>query len=224
MGQIAALCATIILFFTMAPAAMRGSSDVATYLLEDHLNSWATSSQPPANPAWEKANGFFQTAITLTPTNPRLLQNGGLLYEWRAEIDKDKPSLRDKYADQSIEYYRASTKRRPAWPYAWMNLAVALAQTGRLDAEFQHAFSTALTLGPWEPDIQFNITRLGFETWTDLSRGNRKRLLVNIQNAASQQPKKILELAEEQGRLLIVCYGVKGNQKISDYCRRKGMG
>jgi len=46
-----------------------------------------------------------------------------------------------------------------------MNLAIALDQAGQNNTEFQHAFTTALTLGSWERTILFNMTELGLRAY-----------------------------------------------------------
>ncbi|VAX06196.1 hypothetical protein MNBD_GAMMA26-962 [hydrothermal vent metagenome] len=220
--QIAAVCAIALLCTTMVLAAKRGIANVHSYLLQAHLNSWSSTATAPTEAAWDKAKGFFQTAINQTPKDPQLLQYGGILHEWRIAMDTDDTEIRDQHLNQSIEYYRTSTRQRPTWPYAWMNLAVALNQAGQNDTEFQYAFGMAIKLGPWESTIVLNMAELGLHAWQNLTPENKRNLRDNIQNAATRNPGKAIKIAEQQNRLLILCYMVKGNKPITKHCRKKG--
>ena len=78
-------------------------------------------------------------------------------------------------------------------------------------------------LGPWESTIQLDMARLGFVVWDDLTRENRQQLLENIRKTAQYQSKQLLKIAEEQGRLVLVCFAVKGNDTIDKTCTKIGI-
>lgn len=216
----AAIFLVISLFlFAAFVAAKSGISSVAEHLLKEHLDSWAEKQAVPNREEWERAEDFFDLALRLTPDRPGLLQLGGRLFEWRAEQNRENPALYLRELEKSLNYYRRSIRARPAWPYAWKDFAFAKVRKGELDSEFQHAFERSLVLGPWEPEIQKEMTVLGLAVWTDLNMGNRQRLMTNIQNLAIKKPKIVFEIAQSQGMTRMVCDALE-NQKIDKLCEK----
>jgi len=212
-----------MLLLAVSVAVMRGVSSVNEYILQQHLDAWSKAGAPPALEQWNKVDGFFQTALSLTPDNPDLLQYGGRLHEWRAIMEADGRGVDKEAMAQALDYYWGAIKNRPSWPYAWMEFSVAKARAGQLDEVFQRAFSNALKLGPWEPQIQEGMTKLGFAVYAELTRENRLKILQNMRNFAEKHPRRLFQLAKEHHQLLLLCYGVKGNEVIGKLCRQQGL-
>ena len=204
-------------------AAERGVSDVLGYLLQTHLDAWAEEAEAPAIEQWETANSFYSNALKLTPSDPALLQQGGQLYEWKAVIMADDDRTAAAAMRQALQYYERSLHLRPSWPYAWTDYATARARAGHFDDSFQHAFSRALELGPWEEQVQLGISRLGLSAWSRLSRENRRSLMLNMRKFAARQWRQLVKMAEQTATLPIVCYGIRNNVQLEKACRHQGV-
>ncbi|MCP3667422.1 MAG: hypothetical protein GY696_33830 [Gammaproteobacteria bacterium] len=211
-----------LLLVTMFFAAARGASGVGRFLIQQHMDSWTKNKQLPDRGDWDQVAGFFDWAYVFTPDNPGLLQLGGRLYEWRGEMAQT-PENRALALDQALSLYEQSIALRPVWPHAWMDYAGTKLRLQQFDEHFQNAFQQAMALGPWEPAVQLGIARIGFAAGPALSRESRRELVANLQRTASVQPHKLLKLAEQQRQLLMVCYGVRDDQKVLDFCRKKGV-
>lgn len=207
--RIAASGLMVALLVVAVGAFPRGVADVYAYFVQAHLDTWAERRHLPKEQEWQRARELVRVALGWTPEDPRLLQQAGRLYEWGALI---APRAESRGA-QALQYYRDSLARRPAWPYAWADLAVAKARFGQIDAEFQQAFARALETGPWEPEVQLNIARAGFLAFKRLSRANRAALARTIQRMSSRQLPELVRIAEESDSLWIVCT-LRGDQPV----------
>lgn len=212
-----------LLLVVLFVAARQGIAAVAEYLLEAHLDSWAAAKNLPDEAEWQKSRGFLDLSLQMTPDNPRALQLGGRLYEWRAVIDKAQGRVDSPAMAQSLALYRQAVARRPTWPYAWMQLMQAKARSGEFDAEFQQAYAMAHRYGPWEKDLHQGLSESGLRAYRELSADNRRILEESLRRLAGDKPKVLIALAERFRKVYLVCYGVRGVEQITDYCRREGI-
>jgi predicted Zn-dependent protease len=127
----------------------------------------------------------------------------------------------DARAARAIAYYRQSLARRPSWPYAWADLAEALARFGQTGEAFQQAFAQALRSGPWEQDVQLTIAKAGFRAFKQLSRENRAAFARAIQHAASAQAQALLPIAREADSLWLVCVLAAEQPAVKRACQAR---
>ncbi len=199
----------VALLVVAVSAFPRGVADVYAYFVQAHLDTWAKRRQLPKEQEWQQVRELVRTALDWTPEDPRLLQQAGRLYEWGALIGE----AREERSERALRYYRASLSRRPAWPYAWADLAAAKARFGQIDAEFQRAFARALETGPWEPEVQLNIARAGFLAFKQLDRANRAALTRTLQRVSPRQLPELILIARESDSLWILCT-LRGDQRV----------
>ena len=129
---------------------------------------------------------------------------GQLLY-WRAiHFAEPGPERGEGLAEATREFRRALAQR-PAWPYFWANLALAKAEAGLFDEEFDRAVRRVYETGPWEPQLQLMMIRLGFVEGSRVgpeSRALMDRLMVN---AVQTQPLQVMALADSPSQMAQIC-------------------
>jgi len=129
---------------------------------------------------------------------------GQLLY-WRAiHFAEPGPERGEGLAEAAREFRRALAQR-PAWPYFWANLALAKAEAGLFDEEFDRAVRRVYETGPWEPQLQLMMIRLGFVEGSRVgpeSRALMDRLMVN---AVQTQPLQVMALADSPSQMAQIC-------------------
>jgi hypothetical protein len=127
--------------------------------------SWPEDEGPPAW-AWEQVERYLWLASRLAPFDAQIQGELGQLYERRVVDARDPESAPD--LERALEYYRHSLALRPAWPDAWVDVALLKITQERLDAEFALALQRALTLGPWQTIAQASIAGGGLSVWDQL--------------------------------------------------------
>ncbi|MCP3669186.1 MAG: hypothetical protein GY814_01855 [Gammaproteobacteria bacterium] len=212
----------LLLLLGMAFSLTRAVSGAAEQLIQAHLDLWAVEKgQGLSLEKWENVESMLGFALVLNPNNPVLLQQGGRLFEWGAWLSTDDNRARNSRLDRALEYYRASARQRPVWPYAWNDLAAAKLKRGGMDAEFRFALWKSLELGPWEKGIQLSVVEIGFANLEKFNREERKRLLENMRNATLRHAKTVAKLATKYHRNLLFCFGVTDNPWVTEHCRKK---
>lgn len=197
-------------------AVPRGLADVYGRLLQAHIDSWTQSRRVPDEAEWQKARGLFDRALGWTPGDPSLLQQGGRLYEWGALVARP---TREARARRAMDYLRASLQRRPAWPYAWAELAEVMARFGQTGDDFQQAFARALETGPWEQDVQLSLAQAGFMAFKQLSQKNRAALARILQRAArGPAVHELIRLADQADSLWILCVLASDQPPVKRAC------
>ena len=126
---------------------------------------WPEDEGPPAW-AWEQVQRYLWLASQLAPFDAQIQGELGQLYERRVVDARDPESAPD--LERALEYYRHSLALRPAWPDAWVDVALLKITQERLDAEFALALQRALTLGPWQTIAQASIAGGGLSVWDQL--------------------------------------------------------
>jgi hypothetical protein len=218
----------MVLCFALFIAGKRGVASVSEFLVQEHLDAWAVSGKLPDDQNWNDVEGYFSFAAKLDSGNPGLLQLGGKLYEWRYLMASNEvaetvqPQAAHTFSEKSLDYYRNSLQLRPTWPYAWLDITSAKLRFNQLDEEFQQAFSQTLRFGYWDTDIQKGLLPLGFQSLTLLEKDTRKAFWEWMKAVAEKRPKEVIAAAETHGKLVIVCVGIQGNEKIGRLCKKKG--
>ena len=119
----------------------------------------------PATWAWEEVHRYLWLANRLAPFDAQIQSDLGQLYERRVR-EVPAPDITD--LDRALDYYRQGLALRPAWPYAWADVAALKITQQRIDAEFALAMQSALTLGPWQSSVQASIASGGLIVWDKL--------------------------------------------------------
>ncbi len=183
---IAALAALV---FVAALAVQRGTADLAAFGARHGLDRAGL----PTVEASERARRGLERAIELDPRNP---DHHEYLARWLEYAGAYRLAL---------EHLRSSIERRPAWPYAWAELARVKLRLREFDAEFDHAIQQAARLGPWEADVQLTIARIALQADSRFTPPARQAALRVMGNGLKWQEREIAGLAVRSGRLDLLC-------------------
>ena len=167
------LLAALLLALSVAAAAF-GLADIYRTEAAAQIEQWdwpedREDLEEPAGPpawAWEQVHRYLWLANRLAPFDAQILTDLGELYELRVGEAPAPESSTD--LDRALGYYRQALALRPAWPYAWADVALLKITQQRIDAEFAHALQRALTLGPWQTSVQASIAAGGLAVWDKL--------------------------------------------------------
>ena len=147
---------------------------------------------PPAW-AWEQVQRYLWLANRLAPFDAQVLGDLGELYEHR--IDEVPAPGTSADHERALGYYRQALALRPAWPYAWVDIAALKITQQRLDAEYSHAMQRALSLGPWQTSVQASIAGGGLIVWDQLPATLQIRVEQTIARGLSNDSRLMLAVA-----------------------------
>ncbi len=179
-------------------------------------NSNVIVKESEANQAIKSVN----LAISFRPENPEaMIRKIKLLQYLQFDAGKDDFAMRT----EELDLYRKAILLRPAWPYSWAEFAMVKARIPELDGEFESALERAMTLGPWEYDVQIMVARLGFHFRGWLSPEIENKLEHNLKRLSQRYPGRALSLAKEYGQKAEsdVCK-IINNPKKYPVCRKIG--
>jgi tetratricopeptide (TPR) repeat protein len=143
--------------------------------------------------AWEQAQRYLWLASRLAPFDAQVLGDLGELYEYRmAEVPAPGTGAD---LDRALDYYRQALTLRPAWPYAWVDIAALKITRQHIDAEYAHAMQRALTLGPWQANVQASIAGGGLTVWNKLPAMLQTELEDTIARGLSNDSRLMLAVA-----------------------------
>ena len=181
MSKPLAMFAVFLLLALSLAAAAFGLADVyrneADTLIEEW--DWPEDEGPPAW-TWEQLQRYLWLANRLAPFDAQILSDLGQLYGLRNGETPGQDSSAD--LEHALGYYRRALALRPAWPYAWSDVALLKIRQQRLDAEFALALQRALALGPWQALVQASIAGGGLTVWDQLPA----KLQTNIEHSIAR--------------------------------------
>lgn len=138
------------------------------------------------------------------PGHPGTAEQLGGAYTLDVREDGSNGAVSRQWA-KAFDQYSNAVVLRPTSPYSWANRAWTKYYLGQMDEALYAALTNAMRLGPWEPEVQFVVTDLGFALWETLPAEMRPKVLVVAQNAQNRYATQILAIAQKRGRLADVC-------------------
>jgi hypothetical protein len=162
---------------------------------------FAESGELPDTKVWSRAQASLAQALTLDGWNPGLHEQMGLLALQQSQSEgvfRTDPSI-------ARDQFRLAVQARPSSGYSWANLATSKYRLGEIDREFFEALSNAALMGPWEPEVQWVVTDLGFAVWDELKEPVRHQVLQMAVQGMRRNADRILTIAEKRGRLSLIC-------------------
>jgi hypothetical protein len=210
-------CGILVLIYFSYVAACRGLSDIYRYVINGHIAKWQKAGKKPDLKLWNEVADIVDSAVSLSPKNSDLLLTAGWFYEWKPTVSSEEQR---EVFNTSMDYYRSSISLRPVWPLGWSELAHVKYKSGQFDAEFQAAFKNAIELGPWEPEILFGMSDLGYASYQHLTKENRTILIENTRRAVQRDPKLLYDLAKMRNYTALFCYVASANKRAMKYCEK----
>lgn len=171
----------MLLIYLGARLTLAGVADFQTRAF---LTDWESRRTPPSAQAWSVAYASAARATTIYPVpHGRYLERLGYVHAWQhhnaALGATDAAASRHAARDA----YRAATRARPTWPYAWLALAEVKLHLLAFDPEFHHALAQVHVLAPSRPSINHRLGLLGFTAWPQLDAVQRSATLESARRA-----------------------------------------
>lgn len=209
----------LLLVPMLALAVSHSIGGAATQILEHRFEGWRERAAPPSERQWQSAFGLLRLAESTNPSAPDTLGAAAKLWRWRAHM----PDIeREPALTKALDYQRRDLAARPAWPYAWVDLAQLKSELRQFDHEFLYAFMTASRQGPWESEIQLALIEIGLKHWRHLDQEARDTAARLVDNAVTGQPDRFFGEIQRTGDLPMVCVLFAENRGVSDYCVNRG--
>jgi hypothetical protein len=133
--------------------------------------------------------------------------------EWQAfGQDPSDPPVRAALLE-ALAQFRLATSLRPMWPYSWAAIASTKLKLQESDGEFARAVERAVTLGPWEPEVQLAIARVRLLGAYLLSAQTLELAELALQRTLQVQPRNVIPLAVQLGEESLIQALAEGDDK-----------
>ena|ERR1700687_5170630 len=202
------LPALIGLSWLSVGVARSGTAESIASEASSSMMQWTATGGRPNLEAWLEVRNAFLRAQGLSPGDPNVEENLGVLHALRSE--------RHDYIPQAFQYFMRALELRPSSPYTWANLAEALYRDGRTDQTFEYALRRAAMLGPYEPEVQRTLADYGLAVWSEAAPETRAAVTNMVAAGMRRSPVEILQISERRGRLGPACAHVRGDSRLAD--------
>ena len=132
------------------------------------------------------------------PANPRVRELMSLL------------ALRDNDVADAEAHLRASLQARPGSGYTWANLVVAKYRQGDTGPAFEKAIVNAVSLAPFEPEVQRTVADFGLAVLDEVMPATRAAIERAVAAGMKRKPPEILQIAARRGKLVVACRHLDG--------------
>jgi hypothetical protein len=174
-----------------------GSADAIVSAASVEMNGWIASGGAAEAQRWARVHDDLLLASRLAPSSPDARELLGVLDAQR----RGSP----KYLAESLVALKQALKLRPTSPYTWASIVEVMYLQGDIGKAFEQALVTAITLGPWEPEVQRAVANYGLAVWDEVAPATRDAVATAVANGMRRTPKEMLQIARRRGRLAIAC-------------------
>lgn len=210
-----------LLALALFAAATRAVSTTVVELLRGQLEIFAGDEFDRAEK--NLSQGLYRIAVAIAPENPQLPLFEANLQFWENAAPENSPQERADRLRLALASQRQAIRQRPAWPFPWMYLATTKLQAREVDGEFQHAYATALRLGPAEPLVEKDALEIGLLVWAALSDENKQRFKATLGRQLARPQHEVFKTAERLDRLTVLCLIAEGQPQVDEFCEKKGI-
>ena len=187
---------TVFLLFVIFSAARIGVAEKFSGRARYAMHTWSTG-KAQADPSSEATvSRELDLARLFAPDNPDNIEDQARLALIRASLPGLSESERNTLLAQGIKQIHEAIALRPVSSYSWATLLMLKRERAEYDAEFRLALERAVTLGPWEPEVQLIVADVGSSAWTALPRAEQDMLQKNFVRGLKRQAKEILAIAQ----------------------------
>lgn len=225
------LTSLIVFFFLAAYISVRWAiADILETQVRYQLDKAQTGGQSFDARQWRLTHGMLQKALNLHPDYSGYLELAVFFYQVAATRPQellDELGWHDSQ-QQALKYARRALLKKPSWPYLWDDLFLSKIRLEQIDNELTGAMERAVTLGPWEEPVQYDIAFDGLDEWENLTAAAQQTVLKAMEQILSMQknPKSLYEDMEEYDNIVELCH--RGNQApapasslLKQYCQQE---
>ena len=215
--SLVALTAIAALGYAAWDAARRGLADWISMRARYEVAAWAEKGPGLERERWSRAMDALRAAARLLPEDPTLREHLGVGYDL-GQAMFDPARTMNAYAETALGQFREAARLRPTSPLTWANMALMKYHLGRADAETYRALELAMTLGPWEPNVQLVAAELGLLLWDRLDPSLQALVRENWARTAYRQAGQLHAIAAIHKREPILCSQAPDALKIRLKC------
>lgn len=187
---------TVLLLFVIVSAARSGAADLLSVFVRSEMDTWQGGAVKPQPADLDSVSRALTLATVLAPGNPAHPEDRARLALLRATMPDIGDAEKQALLKQGLQQIHRAISLRPASAYSWAILLLLKRESAEYDAEFRLGLERAVTLGPWEPEVQPIVAEVGLSAWPSLSAAEREMVRNNFVRGMRHQPEVMIELAQ----------------------------
>lgn len=142
---------------------------------------WRTLSGDPPVKQQKAALMAYEKAMRIDGGNPDYHEKAGRILKVMADLYPLGSKERGQILQKAHQHLLLATSLRPAWPYAWIELALVDQMIGPVHhEELLDALVRAVKTGPWEQNVQRIAATLTVLAWPSLNEQQRDILMHSV--------------------------------------------
>lgn len=188
--------AVSFLFFVIVSAARIGVADLIEKSAREKIFSWSAIAPSSVSTSLDNVSSQLDAVRLLASDNPDYYEDMASLAMMRSAMPGTNKADRNERLTEGFALIRQAIALRPVSPYAWAMLLQLKRERGEYDAEFRHALERAVTLGPWEPQVQLVVADVGQTAWAALPPLEQDMLQENLVRGMKRQASSIISIVQ----------------------------
>lgn len=184
------------LLFVIFSAVRNGAADLFSGYARNEMYAWSTSGTRPAVAKQESVARALGVVRLIAPGNPDPHEDLARLALVRSGMPGINDAEKDARLVKGLLQIRRAITLRPVSSYSWATLLLLKREHAEYDAEFRHALERAVTLGPWELDVQRIVAEVGMSAWDALPRAEQEMVRENMVRGMRRQAAMMISIAQ----------------------------
>lgn len=184
------------LLFVIFSAARIGAADLLSGHARNEMHAWSTHATRPDAVAIEGVTSALGVARLIAPGNPDPYEDLARLALVRSGMPDVNDAEKNALLMEGLVLIRQAIALRPVSSYSWATLLLLKRERAEYDAGFRHALERAVTLGPWEPEVQRIVADVGMGAWAALTRAEQEMVRENFVRGMKRQAKTMISIAQ----------------------------
>lgn len=142
---------------------------------------WRTMKGDPPAKQQKAALLAYEKALRMDGDNPEYHERAGRILKMMADLYPLGSKERGQILEKARQHLLSATSLRPAWPYAWIDLALVDQMIGPMHhEELLDALVRAVKAGPWEQNVQRIAATLTVLAWPGLNQPQQEVLMRSV--------------------------------------------
>ncbi len=172
-------------------------ADFAQLEARSFVRGWADGNSAWTVRKWQQAHDDTLAALRITPDNPSLHDQMGVIFLIRARDAYASAPMQQLLYTEAARWQRSSLVLRPGHGWTWASLAESLQALSPGSDEAWHAWRQAVKFTPHEMTVEPNLFRIGFSQWQAAPDDVKAWMRVTYEQAAPAQRKRIEGIAAQ---------------------------
>ncbi|WP_157385824.1 hypothetical protein [Methylosarcina fibrata] len=138
---------------------------------------------------WQQTRDWLEDSVRLHPNYSANLELAEIFY---LSAGNQPAGLQDELGwhdsnELALSYTRRALMIKPTWPYLWNDLFLIKVALRQFDRELTNGIERAVTLGPWEKSVQYDIALTGLDYWDNLEPAAHQWVAIAMDKALVMQ-------------------------------------